>query len=238
MTHVDLVQLAGSRGRLSEQPTVDPVTADATSGFALLPAYVTSTWVCRKQLAPVRHWFWLLLGPVGFLLAAQTGYLQSFDHQLNAVCTIIAAYNFAAASELARMKGERLTSRVPAVALLVIVGLSYLSWLALNLAMPIREAQWVMVSFWFPATILLTVLLRTALAFTVLSMAKERRELEQRVEALTDALTGLANRRALFEAADAVSQDRDLRRDAISVLILQAQGRRGWSENVTRAISE
>jgi len=174
---------------------------------------------CREFTHRDAGSFWLLLGPVGFLLAAQAGYLQSFDQQLNAVCTILAAYNFAAASELARLKGEQLTSRVPAIVLLVVVGLSYLSWLPLNIAMPIREAQWVMVSFWFPATILLTVLLRTALAFTVLSMAKERRELEQRVEALTDALTGLANRRALFEATDALSQNRDLRREAISVLI-------------------
>ena len=52
-----------------------PVTADATSAVALLPGYATSTWACRKQLAPVRRWFWLLLGPsllgglVGALLA-------------------------------------------------------------------------------------------------------------------------------------------------------------------------
>jgi diguanylate cyclase (GGDEF)-like protein len=43
--------------------------------------------------------------------------------------------------------------------------------------------------------------------------------LERRVDALTDALTGLPNRRALFEAADALGQDRDLKGDAISVLI-------------------
>ena len=34
--------------------------------------------------------------------------------------------------------------------------------------------------------------------------------MEQRVEALTDALTGLLNRRALFEVADALGQDRQL----------------------------
>jgi GGDEF domain-containing protein len=52
-----------------------------------------------------------------------------------------------------------------------------------------------------------------------MSMAKERRAMERRVEAFTDALTGLPNRRALFEAADALSQDRDLKGEAISVLI-------------------
>jgi GGDEF domain-containing protein len=50
-------------------------------------------------------------------------------------------------------------------------------------------------------------------------MAKERQELEQRVDALTDALTGLLNRRALFEVADALGQDRQLGGAAISVLI-------------------
>ena len=49
-----------------------PVTADATSAVALLPAYVTSTFAGRKHLAPVRHWFWILLWPslVGSLLGA------------------------------------------------------------------------------------------------------------------------------------------------------------------------
>src|SRR5437762_2824014 len=49
-----------------------PVTADATSAVALLPAYMTSTWAGRKYLAPVRHWFWRLLLPslLGSLLGA------------------------------------------------------------------------------------------------------------------------------------------------------------------------
>ena len=62
----------------------------------------------------------------------------------------------------------------------------------------------------------LTLLLRIALAFIVLSMAKERQELKQRVEALTDALTALPNRRALFEVADALGQNRQIKAEAIS----------------------
>ena len=85
--------------------------------------------------------------------------------------------------------------------------------------MPIGAAHWVAMSVWFPGIILVTLLLRIALAFTVLSMAKERQELEQRVNALTDALTGLPNRRALFEVADALGQSRQIGEAAISVLI-------------------
>jgi diguanylate cyclase (GGDEF)-like protein len=85
--------------------------------------------------------------------------------------------------------------------------------------MPISQSQWIGASFWFPSVIVFTLLLRVALAFIVLSMAKERRAMERRIEALTDALTGLPNRRALFETADALSQDHDLKTDAVSVLI-------------------
>jgi diguanylate cyclase (GGDEF)-like protein len=86
--------------------------------------------------------------------------------------------------------------------------------------MPINEARWVVASIWFPTVMLLALLLRVAIAFVVLSLAKERSNLERRMEALTDALTGLPNRRALFEAADAFGQDRDRTGGgAISVLI-------------------
>jgi uncharacterized membrane protein YfcA len=51
---------------------VSPVCADATGGFALLPAYVTSTSKSRRELVPLRHWLWLRLGPslLGGLLGA------------------------------------------------------------------------------------------------------------------------------------------------------------------------
>src|SRR5438046_9284458 len=58
--------IAGGGGLLTFpvlMTVLPPVIADATSAVALLPAYMTSTWAGRKHLPPVRHWFWLLLGP-------------------------------------------------------------------------------------------------------------------------------------------------------------------------------
>jgi uncharacterized protein len=67
--------VAGGGGLLTfpvPMTVLPPVTADATSAVALLPAYITSTWAGRKHLAPVRHWFWRLLLPslLGSLLGA------------------------------------------------------------------------------------------------------------------------------------------------------------------------
>jgi diguanylate cyclase (GGDEF)-like protein len=162
--------------------------------------------------------FWILLGPVSFLLALRLGLLQSFDDRLNALCTIFAAYNFATALQFALVKGDQPASRWPAVILLIVAGLGYLSWLPLNLDMPIHQSQWVAMSIWFPTVMLVSVLVRVALAFVVLSLAKERGAMQRRDEALTDALTGLLNRRALFEAADAFGQD-EPKFGAVSVLI-------------------
>ena len=51
-------------------------------------------------------------------------------------------------------------------------------------------------------------------------MVKERQELKQRTDALTDPLTGLPNRRALFEAAERLAQhSKYLKGDPISVLV-------------------
>jgi hypothetical protein len=46
-------------------------------------------WKASREFAHRRaRLLWILLGPVGFMLAVRLGYLESFDHRLNAVCTI------------------------------------------------------------------------------------------------------------------------------------------------------
>ena len=215
-----LALLTMSAGVIMTALPVGPSTDILNLGMATIALSDAIKWKAAREFALRRaRLLWVLIGPVGFLLALQAGYLNSFDQRLGALCSILAVYNFAAAIALGRVHDEQLPSRRPATILLVIIGLGYLSWLPLDLAMPIGNAQWVALSTWFPGIILLTLLLRIALAFIVLSMAKERQELEQRVDALTDALTGLPNRRALFEVADAIGQNRQLSSDAISVLI-------------------
>ena len=97
-------------------------------GTALIVLGDAVKWKAAREFAHRRaRLLWILLGPVGFLLPAQLGFLHSFDYRLSALCSILAVYNFAAAFELSRANGERLASRRPAVLLLVVVGLGYLS---------------------------------------------------------------------------------------------------------------
>jgi diguanylate cyclase (GGDEF)-like protein len=192
----------------------------ATIGTATMILADALKWKASREFAHRRVGaFWIVIAPIGFLLATHSGYVESLDGRLILLVTVMAIFNLAAAIELANANGERLASRWPAVILLVVTSVSFVSWLPLSMLVPIHEAKAIFTSDWFPEIVLVSVLLRIALAFIVLSMAKERQELEQRVDALTDSLTGLPNRRALFEAADALGQNRDFKGDAVSVLL-------------------
>jgi diguanylate cyclase (GGDEF)-like protein len=163
---------------------------------------------------------WLIVWPAAFLIAQGLGYLGSFDIRLILACSFLALLSFAPAIELSWDARESLVSRWPTVFLLVITGAGYLIWLPLTLTMPIGQANQVFASHWFPAVILIALLGRIALAFAVLAMQKEREELKQRIDALTDPLTGLPNRRALFEAAETLGQhSKYLKGDPVSVLV-------------------
>src|ERR1700709_2412621 len=53
MTDVDLVQLAGSRGRLSVEPTVDQVTAEVIRGAMETICFEMAVYVSRTATTPI-----------------------------------------------------------------------------------------------------------------------------------------------------------------------------------------
>ncbi|MGH9810700.1 MAG: hypothetical protein ACRD9W_26205, partial [Terriglobia bacterium] len=147
-----LIQSAGVAVAAAASPA--HARAIIAIGAALIILGCGVKWKAAREFAHRKaRLLWVFLGPVAFLFAAQSDYLQSIDHRLAAACTILSVYDFAAAGELARCNGEQLPSRWPAVGLLVVTGLGYLSWLPLNLSMPISESQWVDASIWFPGVI-------------------------------------------------------------------------------------
>jgi len=163
---------------------------------------------------------WVAIWPCAFVIVAAAGIAASFDDRLIVACTALGILHLLAAVELTRERGEPLLSRWPATFLLLAVGLCYLAWMPLIITMPIRAVGLIYASKWIGAVVLIALLGRIALAFVVLALVKERQEVQQRRFALTDALTGLPNRRALFEAAAALGEQARMTRGApIAVLV-------------------
>jgi diguanylate cyclase (GGDEF)-like protein len=190
-----------------------------TFGLTLIVLSESLKWTASREFAN-RPTFpaWALLGPASFLLVAYSGYVDSLLERFLVFCTLTALCNFGAAFELSRDKGERLVSHWPAVVLLGLTGVACLAWIPLSLARPFQEASEAFFSNWFSGISLVMVLGRVALAFVVLAMAKQRQEMMQRVDALTDTLTGLPNRRALYESIDALEQNKAFQASKLSVL--------------------
>ena len=191
-------------------------------GQALMVMSAAILWMAVRQFEGREfNPLWIAVWPCGVVVAAASGLVATFDQRLILACTLMATLNLMAAAEFTYQEDERLVSRWPAIVLLIVTATGFLAWMPLTLIMPVREVGLVYASSWMPTVILIALLSRIALAFVVLTMVKERQELQQRMFALTDALTGLPNRRALFAAADElVAQGRYLRGHSLSVMVL------------------
>jgi len=111
---------------------------------------------------------------------------------------LIASYCLATAYEFWSGRDEPLLSRWPAIVLQTFTGLGFLSWVMVALVFAVESLPAPHTSKLFSWMVLVTLLVRVAMAFVILAMAKERLELTQRIAASTDTLTGLPNRRGFF----------------------------------------
>lgn len=98
-------------------------------------------------------------------------------------------------------RGEPLVSRYPAIVLLAAYAAIYWIRIPLAVAFPPPSNLPNFDSPWFAALCFMGTLFSVAIAFVFMALTKERAEREQRIAAETDALTGVANRRAFVDRA-------------------------------------
>jgi diguanylate cyclase (GGDEF)-like protein len=133
---------------------------------------------------------------------------------------IIATYAWLTAYEFWRGRSEPLVSRWPAISLFFTHGALFLLRTPLTALVRGKEADSVLSSAWLSVLSLEAFLMTIATAFILLAMSKERTELRHKTAAMIDPLTGLLNRRAFVQDAEALLLQQVARDRPIGVLLV------------------
>ena len=161
----------------------------------------------------------LLAGALAWVAACQIPALyDSATARMVIVSAAVAAYSLGCAHVLWRGRAEPLLSRWPLIVLTTLGGGLFLLRIPLAVAYPIAQAPVTsfdaLSSVWFAVVSTFILLYFIAINYLFLALTKERSELAHKQAAMTDAMTGLANRRAFLELAGQRLNGRAHGRDA------------------------
>jgi diguanylate cyclase (GGDEF)-like protein len=149
----------------------------------------------------------LLTGALVWIAVCQIRTLyDSATARMIIVSAAVGLYSLGCAYVLWRGRAEPLLSRWPLIVLTALGGGLFLVRIPLAVASPLAEAPIAsfdaLRSFWFAIVSTFTLLYFIAINYLFLALTKERSELAHKRASMTDALTGLANRRAFLEFAE------------------------------------
>ena len=139
-------------------------------------------------------------GPIIWIAAFQfDSFARSAPACIELVSAILAAYALLAAREIWHAKDRELISRWPTLAMVLLHAGFLLSRIPFADVLAASAATGHPQSAFVPVIAFQALFVTLCLPFLRVAMSKERAELEQRKAALTDPLTGIANRRAFFD---------------------------------------
>jgi diguanylate cyclase (GGDEF)-like protein len=178
-------------------------------------------------------------GAIAWLLASQIWNFMSTPHgPIVFSSMMIALYTFGAAIEFWRGREENLLSRLPLIVLLSMHGVIYFARVPLALLMPGGKSEAFFSNAWFGVIGLESLLYMIATAFILLAMAKERTEMEHKVAASIDSLTGISNRRAFLETAVRALKQRTRTPQPVSALLFDLDRFKSINDRYGHAVGD
>ena len=157
-------------------------------------------------------------GPALWLLACRVPeFHQSYDARVILISLIAASYCLLTAKEFWGQDGPR--SRYPIAVAMILHSMMVVARIPLAMAEMNQRTVVAFKSPSFDLMVLEALVFAQCVAFLFVSLTKERVEARLRAAALTDPLTGLSNRRALFEHGKILIAQSARRRRPISVTV-------------------
>jgi diguanylate cyclase (GGDEF)-like protein len=226
------VMLFGMYGTVSDLISIDLANAILFTAFAV-------TWTGARVFDHRKpQWFLLFGGAALWLVLGRIPAIQgSWDLRMLVASGIITAYTWATAYEFWRGRSEPLVSRWPAIFMFFAHGALYLLRTPFG-AMLAPVNNEVFASVWLTVLSFEALLFTIAIAFILLAMAKERTEYRHKTDSLIDPLTGIANRRAFLQDAEAQLKRQATEPRPMAVLLLDLDNFKGINDRFGHAIGD
>jgi diguanylate cyclase (GGDEF)-like protein len=225
--------LVGARGVAS-----DFVTIDIANALVLLACGLT--WA-GARIFDGRKVLPLVVGfaPVAWLLACRIPVFES-DHNLRVLVgsAMMAMLSAATAEEFWRGRGEPLMSRWPTVIVLLAYAATLLARIPATYYSPLLDDHSLMSGVSFALIAFGTLLFTVVLSFLLLNMTKERTELQHKINALVDPLSGIANRRAFLDGANRLFAQQVVDREPLAMLLFDLDRFKDINDRMGHAVGD
>jgi diguanylate cyclase (GGDEF)-like protein len=226
------IMLFGMYGSVSDLISIDLANAILFTAFAV-------TWTGARVFDHRKpQWILLFSGAVLWLALYRIPAVQaSWDLRMLLSSGIITSYTWATAYEFWRGRSEPLVSRWPAIFMFFAHGALYLLRTPFG-AMLAPVNNQVFASVWITVLSFEALLFTIAIAFILLAMAKERTEYRHKTDSLIDPLTGIANRRAFLQDAEAQLKRQATEPRPMAVMLLDLDNFKGINDRFGHAIGD
>jgi len=226
------IMLFGMYGSVSDLISIDLANAILFTAFAV-------TWTGARVFDHRKpQWILLFSGAALWLALYRIPAVQaSWDLRMLLSSGIITSYTWATAYEFWRGRSEPLVSRWPAIFMFFAHGALYLLRTPFgSMLAPVNNQ--IFASVWITVLSFEALLFTIAVAFILLAMAKERTEYRHKTDSLIDPLTGIANRRAFLQDAEAQLKRQATEPRPMAVMLLDLDNFKGINDRFGHAIGD
>jgi diguanylate cyclase (GGDEF)-like protein len=164
-------------------------------------------------------------GAVAWLMAfAMPNFREEPRFQVALNLLVVAAFLFAATYEFWRGRIEKLTSRWPLIVLLFLHASFSMAGAIAAVTGDLAPSNLAILYGWFGFVHLETLAFVVGTSIFTVAMARERNEIQHKIAANTDALTGVATRRAFYDRGEAMLATSAQQQTPLAIILFDLDG--------------
>lgn len=181
----------------------------------------------------------VVLAPVVWLVVCSIPVVErDINLRVVIISAMMAMLAAATAEELWRNRDELLMSRGPTVIVLLVYAAALLARIPATYFSPHLDDSSLLGGITFALIAFGTLLFTVVMSFLLLNMTKERTELQHKINAMVDPLSGIANRRAFLDGASRLFAQRAVRHEPLAMLLFDLDRFKDINDRMGHAVGD